>query len=81
MTARPQACTLRTAGATGGRSCSSTVGRCRASPWGEQLTPGGDAGFRVVVDDRRGFGRSRTRGDGYDYDKLAGDLDNVLDRP
>ncbi len=45
--------------------------------WAEQLAPLRDAGFRVVVYDRRGFGRSDP-GDGYDYDKLAGDLDNVI---
>jgi len=45
--------------------------------WGEQLAPLRDAGYRVVVYDRRGFGRSDP-GDGYDYDKLAGDLDNVI---
>ena len=45
--------------------------------WGEQLAPLRDAGYRVVVYDRRGFGRSDP-GDGYDYDKLAGDLDSVL---
>jgi non-heme chloroperoxidase len=45
--------------------------------WSEQLAPIRDAGYRVVVYDRRGFGRSDP-GDGYDYDKLAGDLDNVL---
>ena len=45
--------------------------------WSEQIVPVRDAGYRVVVYDRRGFGRSDP-GDGYDYDKLAGDLDNVL---
>jgi non-heme chloroperoxidase len=45
--------------------------------WSEQIGPLRDAGYRVVVYDRRGFGRSDP-GDGYDYDKLAGDLDNVL---
>ena len=45
--------------------------------WSEQIAPVRDAGYRVVVYDRRGFGRSDP-GDGYDYDKLAGDLDNVL---
>ncbi len=45
--------------------------------WSEQIAPLRDAGHRVVVYDRRGFGQSDP-GDGYDYDKLAGDLDNVL---
>jgi non-heme chloroperoxidase len=45
--------------------------------WSEQIAPLRDAGFRVVIYDRRGFGQSDP-GDGYDYDKLAGDLDSVI---
>ncbi|WP_137294441.1 alpha/beta fold hydrolase [Nocardioides dongxiaopingii] len=45
--------------------------------WSEQVPALTDAGYRVVVYDRRGFGRSDP-GDSYDYDALAGDLDNVL---
>jgi non-heme chloroperoxidase len=45
--------------------------------WSEQVPKLEDAGYRVVTYDRRGFGQSDP-GDGYDYDKLAGDLDNIL---
>ncbi len=45
--------------------------------WSEQIAPLRDAGYRVVVYDRRGFGQSDP-GDSYGYDKLAGDLDNVM---
>ena len=45
--------------------------------WSEQVPALKDAGYRVVTYDRRGFGQSDP-GDGYDYDALAGDLDNVL---
>lgn len=45
--------------------------------WSEQIGPLKEAGYRVVTYDRRGFGQSGP-GDGYDYDQLAGDLDNVL---
>jgi len=45
--------------------------------WSEQVPALKDAGYRVVTYDRRGFGQSDP-GDSYDYDALAGDLDNVL---
>ena len=45
--------------------------------WSEQVHALSEAGYRVVVYDRRGFGKSGP-GDSYDYDALAGDLDNVL---
>jgi non-heme chloroperoxidase len=45
--------------------------------WSGQVPKLKDAGYRVVTYDRRGFGQSDP-GDGYDYDKLAGDLDNIL---
>jgi pimeloyl-ACP methyl ester carboxylesterase len=45
--------------------------------WSAQVPALRDAGYRVVSYDRRGFGRSGP-GDGYDYDALTGDLDNVL---
>lgn len=45
--------------------------------WSEQVPALKDAGYRVVTYDRRGFGQSDP-GDSYDYDALAGDLDNIL---
>ncbi|WP_127504712.1 alpha/beta fold hydrolase [Actinoplanes solisilvae] len=36
------------------------------------------AGYRVIVYDRRGFGRSSRPTQGYDFDTLAADLDNLL---
>ncbi|MEP6981316.1 MAG: alpha/beta hydrolase, partial [Nakamurella sp.] len=36
------------------------------------------AGYRVIVYDRRGFGRSSRPSTGYDFDTLADDLDQVL---
>ena len=45
--------------------------------WSEQLPALKEAGYRVVTYDRRGFGKSDP-GDSYDYDALAGDLDNVM---
>jgi len=45
--------------------------------WSHQLMPLRDAGHRVVVYDRRGFGRSEAM-EGYDYDTLAGDLDGIM---
>ena len=36
------------------------------------------AGHRVIAYDRRGFGRSSRPTTGYDFDTLAGDLDEVL---
>ncbi len=45
--------------------------------WSEQIPALKDADYRVVVYDRRGFGKSDP-GDSYDYDALADDLDNVL---
>lgn len=45
--------------------------------WSDQVPALKDAGYRVVTYDRRGFGQSDP-GEAYDYDALAGDLDNVL---
>jgi pimeloyl-ACP methyl ester carboxylesterase len=45
--------------------------------WSDNTAALQDAGFRTVVYDRRGFGSSDP-GDSYDYDALAGDLDNIL---
>ena len=38
-----------------------------------------DKGFRAIVPDRRGFGRSDQPFDGYDYDTFASDLGVILD--
>src|SRR3954464_15251238 len=46
--------------------------------WEPQLHPLLQAGFRVVMYDRRGFGRSSRPTTGYDFDALAADLDAVL---
>ncbi|MDO9354339.1 MAG: alpha/beta fold hydrolase, partial [Solirubrobacteraceae bacterium] len=45
--------------------------------WSAQTPALQEAGYRTVVYDRRGFGKSDP-GDRYDYDALADDLDNVL---
>ncbi len=49
-----------------------------AAAWEHQVEPLREAGFRVVVYDRRGFGRSDKPEDGYDYDTLAADLEALL---
>src|SRR5688500_20311894 len=36
-------------------------------------------GYRSIVPDRRGFGRSDQPWDGYDYDTFASDVDAVLE--
>jgi non-heme chloroperoxidase len=46
--------------------------------WEPQLAPLLDAGHRVILYDRRGFGRSDRPAEGYDFDTLAGDLDHLL---
>jgi len=46
--------------------------------WEPQLNPLLAAGYRVIVYDRRGFGRSSRPTTGYDFDTLAADLDKVL---
>ncbi len=38
-----------------------------------------EAGFRCIVPDRRGFGRSDQPWDGYDYDSFADDIAEILD--
>ena len=48
--------------------------------WEPQLPPLLDAGHRVILYDRRGFGRSSRATDGYDFDTLAADLDQLLTR-
>ncbi|MGC5077643.1 alpha/beta fold hydrolase [Agrococcus sp. DT81.2] len=49
-----------------------------AESWDDQTDALVAAGYRVVAYDRRGFGRSDKPDDGYDYDTLAADLDQVL---
>jgi non-heme chloroperoxidase len=46
--------------------------------WKPQLAPLLDAGHRVVLYDRRGFGQSSRPATGYDFDTLAEDLHTVL---
>jgi non-heme chloroperoxidase len=46
--------------------------------WEPQVHPLLTAGYRVIVYDRRGFGRSSRPAGGYDFDTLAADLDQVL---
>lgn len=46
--------------------------------WEPQLLPLLEAGHRVIVYDRRGFGRSSRPTQGYDFTTLATDLDHVL---
>ncbi|CUR57271.1 Putative arylesterase (modular protein) [metagenome] len=45
--------------------------------WSAQVPALQEAGYRTVVYDRRGFGQSDP-GDGYDYDALSDDVDNIL---
>lgn len=49
-----------------------------ARSWEAQVGPLVDAGFRVIAYDRRGFGDSSQPWDGYDYDTLAQDLEDLL---
>jgi non-heme chloroperoxidase len=46
--------------------------------WEPQIHVLLDAGYRVIVYDRRGFGRSSRPTEGYDFDSLAGDLHQLL---
>ena len=46
--------------------------------WGEQIEPLVAAGFRVITYDRRGFGASCRPWDGYNYDAMAQDLNDLL---
>jgi len=49
-----------------------------ADSWDDQAVAIAEAGFRAIVYDRRGFGRSDQPWDGYDYDTLADDLADVI---
>jgi len=46
--------------------------------WEPQLHALLEAGHRVILYDRRGFGQSSRPVEGYDFDSLAADLDRVL---
>lgn len=46
--------------------------------WDAQVTALVDAGFRVIAYDRRGFGKSETEWDTYNYDALASDLNALI---
>lgn len=48
--------------------------------WEYQLGDLVDAGFRVIKYDRRGFGKSSKPWNGYDYDSLASDLNEIIER-
>lgn len=47
--------------------------------WKAQVPPLTTAGFRVIAYDRRGFGRSDTHRDAFDYGTLAEDLAGIID--
>lgn len=49
-----------------------------ARSWERQVAPLVEAGYRVVVYDRRGFGRSSQPWRGYDLDTLTADLEHLL---
>lgn len=53
-------------------------GALNADIWEYQTVPLSEDGFRVIAYDQRGCGRSETPHDGYRYDDLAGDLDDLL---
>ncbi|MCA9836264.1 MAG: alpha/beta hydrolase [Trueperaceae bacterium] len=50
-----------------------------ADSWDDIAMPIANAGFRAIVYDRRGFGRSDQPWSGYDYDSLADDLRDVIE--
>lgn len=49
-----------------------------AEAWSAQVPALVGAGYRVVAYDRRGFGRSDKPADGYEYDTLASDLNELM---
>lgn len=51
-----------------------------ADMWDFQANALADRGFRVVSYDRRGFGRSSQPGTGYNYDTLADDLAQLMEK-
>ncbi|MDO5535799.1 MAG: alpha/beta hydrolase [Propionibacteriaceae bacterium] len=46
--------------------------------WAAQVPALVDAGYRAITYDRRGFGRSDKPEGGYDYDTMAGDLNELM---
>lgn len=48
--------------------------------WEYQLADLAKAGFRAIAYDRRGFGRSSVPFEAYDYDRLASDLNELLEQ-
>jgi len=48
--------------------------------WDKQIPALLDAGYRVIIYDRRGFGASSQPAVGYDYDTFAADLAALLER-
>jgi len=48
--------------------------------WEYQLADAVNAGYRVIKYDRRGFGKSSKPWSGYDYDSLAGDLNELINK-
>ncbi len=50
------------------------------SMWEYQVVPLTAQGFRCITYDRRGFGRSDQPFSGYDYDTMAGDLKELMDK-
>lgn len=47
--------------------------------WEQQATFLAEHGLRVIKYDRRGFGRSEQTWDGYDYDTMAADLNDLME--
>jgi non-heme chloroperoxidase len=47
--------------------------------WEQQATFLAEHGVRVIKYDRRGFGRSEQTWDGYDYDTMASDLNDLME--
>lgn len=47
--------------------------------WDQQATFLAEHGVRVIVPDRRGYGRSDAPWDGYDYDTFAADLNDLIE--
>ncbi len=50
-----------------------------SASWEFQARVLADAGYRVIAYDRRGFGRSDWAASGYEYNTLAGDLNDLME--